>query len=242
MTLRKSRALTLVELMVALAISTILMLALGYAFATGLDLERNRSARRQADRQVDAFEGRIRRMLEGAKLRETEDETQANFFIGTLEGGDDSLGCDRLTFTTIAPGASLSDRADERTFEEINTDLGPLGGLKEVSYGLVPVGETNSTEGVFERIQTPSDIDPDQGGTESVLSASGARIGFEFSNGLDWSQTWDTQTGTQRRLPAVVRVRYVLVDDPEERVREFLVPLPGSDVDSTNPVDTGATP
>jgi hypothetical protein len=238
---RHRQALTLVELLVALAMSTILMMALGYSFATGLDLERNRAARRQSDRQVDAFEERMRSLLQGAKLRETDDETLATFFVGTLEGGDDSLGCDRLTFTTTGPGASLSDRADDRTFEERNTEVGPQGGMTEVSFGLVPVGQTAQTEGLFERIQTPADVDPDQGGTESVLSQGIVRIGFTFWDGVDWAAQWDTLSSTERRLPAVVRIRYVLADDPEDRIREFLVTIPGSDIDIDNPLNSGAT-
>jgi len=239
---RRNHALTLVELLVAFALSTVLLFALGYAFATGLDLERNRAARRQADMQVDAFENRIRASLQGAKLRETDDETQATFFIGELEGDDDTLGCDRLTFTTTAPGATLSDRADKRTFEERNTDIGPIGGMVEVSLGLVPVGETSATEGLFERIQIPADADPAQGGVESVLGPGIASIGFTFWNGIDWIADWDTRTATARRLPAAVRVRYTLRDDPEARTREFIVVIPTSDVDASNPQDTGVSP
>jgi len=239
--IHRRRGLTLVELLVALAMSTILMLALGYAFATSLDLERNRSARRQADRQVDAFEERIRTLLQGAKLRETDDEILATYFVGSLEGGDDSLGCDRLTFTTTGPGATLSDRADDRTFEDRNTEVGPQGGMTEVSYGMLPVGQTAQTEGLFERIQTPADVDPDQGGTESVLAPGIVQIGFTFWDGVDWATEWDTLSSTERRLPAAVRVRYVLAGDPEERIREFLVNIPGSDVTIDNPFNLGAT-
>ncbi|HVK06205.1 MAG TPA: hypothetical protein VM490_22230 [Armatimonadaceae bacterium] len=60
-------------------------------------------------------------------------------------------------------------------------------------------------------------------------------MGFQFFSGTEWVTTWDTVAGGERRLPAAVRVSYMLKEDAEGTVRSILVPIPTSDVTATNP-------
>jgi len=237
-TRRRRSGITLLELLVALGVSAMLLMALGYAFATGLGFERSREERRRADIRIDRLEERLRAWLQGAKIGDAEDASGLTFFVGTSEGGDPTLGCDRLTFTSLGPSPTLTDRADTADFETRNTEQGTRGGLAEASFSMVPVGSTDRT-GLFERVQRPADTDPDQGGTESVLDPNVVAIGFMFWDGSEWVAESDTRTSTPPRLPAAIRVRYRLVGESESTFHEMLVPLPQSDVDAQNPVTTG---
>lgn len=226
---------TLLELLVALGLSTLLMVALSYAFVAGLGFERAREVRRRADLGQDRLEEQLRFWIEGATIGEEADTTGLTYFIGTLENGDDSLGCDRLTFTSPGLPPSLTDRADVADFETRNTNVGTTGGLAEVSVSTSPVGDTQRS-GLFTRTQRPADTDPEQGGFESVMDPNVVSIGFAFWNGTDWATSWDTRSMTPPRLPAAVRVRYRRAGDDETVFHELIVPVPQSDVDASNPV------
>lgn len=241
---RSRRGLTLLELLIVLTLVVILSAAVGYGFIAGLDMQRM-SAQRQADQDsAQAMEQRITRMLQGAKLSDDEGD-RTTYFVGeTVEtGATGDLGCDRIIFTTTAPGVSQAAISSTEDFETQHERFGPQGGIAEISYSMVPTGDAGDRAGLFERIQRPGDGDPTQGGTESLLSERVAQIGFQFWDGTQWVNTWDTEIG-ERRLPAAVRVSYILrneardsgPDAPAGGIRVFVVPLLSSDVDSLNPL------
>lgn len=234
---RTTRGVTLIELLIVLVMSSILAAAIGYAFVAGLDLERAQARRQTQTSERDHFEYRVTRLLEGAKLDEDSNDRLSYFVAETIEG-DEDLGADRVTFTTGALSLRLEAQESTDDFETQHKDNGPVGGLAEVSLSTTPVGEAGERKGLFERFQRPSDGDPTQGGTESVLMAGIAKIGFQFYNGQAWISTWDTRT-SDRRLPAAVQVSYLLEGDADGAVHRFIVPLPASDVDATSPANTG---
>ena len=171
---------------------------------------------------------------------------QTTYFIGsedrTLggESGAGDLGCSRLTFTTTAPAVppSVLDSTDD--FLTQQQSHGPVGGLTEVSLSTSPVGDAGGRTGLFERQQGPADADPTQGGFESVLDPQIDRIGFQFWDGQEWVSTWSPTDPP--RLPAAVRVSFTLkaasVNGAAARVHIFVVPIPASDADAQNPVNT----
>ena len=237
---RRVAALTLVELMVAAVIVTILTVAVTYAFVAGLDMERNQAHYALEQDAAGRMERRVTQLLQGAKLSSDATDT-ATFFVGEAQGGEDQLGSDRLTFTTIAPAVSLAAQASDDDFETQQKTLGPQGGMAEISLGVTAQGDAGNKTGLFERLQRPSDGDYTQGGMESVLEEQVKQIGFQFYNGTAWVGTWDTVNGGEKRLPSAVRVNYILRDDPKETPHAFTVPLPASDVDAQNPSTNGAT-
>jgi prepilin-type N-terminal cleavage/methylation domain-containing protein len=244
-TVRQSRrGVTLLELLIVLTLVVILLAAVGYGFIAGLDMQRM-SAQRQADQEsLQAMEQRITRLLQGAKLSDDEGD-RTTYFVGeTVEvGATGDLGCDRITFTTTAPGVSQAAISSTEDFETQHERFGPQGGMTEVSLSMVATGDAGNRAGLFERTQRPSDGDPTQGGTETLLSERVAQIGFQFWDGTQWVNTWDTEMG-ERRLPAAVRVSYVFRGEerasepnaPAGGIRVFVVPLLCSDVDSLNPL------
>lgn len=228
---------TLIELMVVVVLLAILTAAVSYAFVAGLDIERRQARTTQQRIDIAGMEQRITNLLQSAFLSgDANDAT--TFFVATNDSGSE-IGADTLTFTTTAPGVPLVALGGEDDFETRNENQGPVGGVEEVAYSMTPVGDAGNRTGLFERMQRPSDGDPTQGGMEGVLSPQVESIGFEFYNGTDWVNTWDTVSG-ERRLPSSVRVRYTLNDDSTDATYSFLVPIPTSDVDAQDPSLNGA--
>ena len=147
-----------------------------------------------------------------------------------------------MTFTTTSPAPpqrALDNSTDD--FETQQTANGPVGGLAEISLGMTPIGNAGDKTGLFERVQRPSDGDPTQGGNESVLSADITSIGFQFWDGQQWLDTWDTTKMTPPRLPQSVQVTYKLKSEPNGITHLFVAPIPSSDVTPSNPVAAGGT-
>ncbi len=232
---------TLVELLVVVVLMAILTVAVGSAFVAGLDMERLQKERRTQQERSDRLEQTVTRLLQGAMITDNVDDATTYFVASSVEG-DSQLGSDRLTFTTTGPGITLAARESLDDFETQQSTQGPIGGVSEVSLGTTAFGDAGERTGLFQRVQRPADGDSTQGGREWLLDPQIGRVGFQFYNGTEWVDVWDTILGGDRRLPAAVRVNYVLKDTPEDAVRSFIVVLPSSDVDSLNPTTMGAQP
>jgi prepilin-type N-terminal cleavage/methylation domain-containing protein len=232
---------TLVELLVVVVLMAILTVAVGSAFVAGLDMERLQKQRRAQQERSDRLEQTVTRLLQGALITDDVDDA-TTFFVASSVEGDSQLGSDRLTFTTTGPGLSLAARENTDDFETQQAAQGPIGGVAEVSIGTTAFGDAGERTGLFQRVQRPADGDPTQGGREWLLDPQIGLVGFQFFNGTDWVDEWDTILGGDRRLPAAVRVSYVLKETPEDAVRSFVVTLPASDVNSLNPTNIGGQP
>lgn len=256
----KRRGLTLIELLVVTAMMGFIVTgALSVLSQTSAGQQRLEQA---VDQQSvnRSFEDRLTELLKGATLS-TSATNQDSFFIGqqgnltdaTVSGGmgglstgslsSGSLGglpggtADTLVFTTSGQSVSNATLKLDDDWETQNETFGPQGGIAEVQIGAAAVGEANGQTGLFLREQRPADADPSQGGTEKVLNSEIKSIQFEFWNGLEWQATWDTRSMSgARRLPAAIRVTYVLNSDANDQNHVLVVGLPNSDVTSTNPV------
>jgi prepilin-type N-terminal cleavage/methylation domain-containing protein len=236
--MRRRSGFTLIELLLAMSLTAMLMTAVVYAYIAGLDMQRTHARRREAGNREEATERTITALLRGAKLAEDVGD-RTTFFQGIVEGSGE-LGCDRLTFTTVAPGVPMAARSSADDFETQQAARGPVGGVAEVSLSTAPIGDAAGKAGLFERMQRPSDGDPAQGGTESDIDSEIDQIGFQFWDGIQWVDTWDTTTG-ERRLPAAVKVTIVRNGQASTTGRAFIVPIPATDVDSRNPASSGGS-
>lgn len=230
----KRSGLTLIELLVASIVVGILTMALSSAFASGLSYPNRASASRERELARVRFEDRIRELLANATVTSEANDTASYFVAGAEAAGEEN----RLTFTTASSTIPGAVAASTDTFEDQNQRYGPQGGLKEVSIGLTPVGQTNQTTGVFVREQRPSDGDNTQGGFEEQLDAAVNNIQFEFYDGTTWLTDWDTALYS-RRIPAAVRVTYQLEEEDQPRV--MVVRLLKSDVTAENPATQTST-
>ena len=242
----RRRGITLVEVLVAAAISALVMGAAGTAYVEGLRSARALSQGRDVVARQTAFENTLRDLFAHAYVDADATNTATYFVSGDSisasapgssgasnsgKGGNDSS----LVFTVLGrrlPSTVLSSADD---FETDNDKYGAVAGVTEVQLGTLPIGQpAGGQEGLFLRLQSPSDADPSQGGTESLLSPNVETISFEFYDGTGWVTTWDTTTQGTRRLPSAVRVTYRLRGANEDRILVF--GIPASDVTPDNPL------
>jgi hypothetical protein len=211
--------------------------AIAFAFSSALKLQEADQQRKTLHDQTAAMEHEITEVIEGAQLSSLTTDT-ASYFQGTDDSGGSDLGADRLTVSTTYPGipvGSLFSTDDYITQQQLGS-AGPVGGLTEISIGTTPVGAATTTaNGLFERIQHPSDGDATQGGNEMMLDPDVTQIGFQFWDGIEWDNEWDTTTGT-RRLPQAVQVSYRLKTDLDNTPHVFVVIVLTSDCNYNNPV------
>ncbi|MGO8672078.1 MAG: type II secretion system protein GspJ [Capsulimonadaceae bacterium] len=245
---------TLIELVIAMGMTAVLASALAFAMGSALNTQRRAEQRRAEVDRTQSMEQEITRMIEGAQLvpvagtvtATTPATTTLTYFQGTNDGGQGTENVNRITFTTTAPGIPMQSQYSTDDFETQNQNIGPVGGLAEVSVGMVAVGDGGGQSGLFERIQRPADGDPTQGGNEFVLDPDVTSIGFQFWDGTQWVDSWDTTTGgtSTYHLPEAVQVTYTLKGDTGNTPHLFVVAIPSSDITSTNPYVPGgsATP
>ena len=225
------RGLTLIELLIALAITVMLIVSVAFAYGAGMQFQMRVPEQDAEMRRIVQFEERARRIIEGAFL--TADETDQTSYFTALSTSGDLTNLDTMVFTTLGAPPTSAFLASTEEFEVLNERFGPQGGLAEVAFSIVPVGEATVEGALYLRVQRPADGDPTQGGTESAILEGVETFAFEFFNGTEWVAEWDTFTA-QRRLPAAIRLIYGLVDEDVDRVLTVRVPL--SDVTPEDPI------
>lgn len=237
---RRRAGVTLIEMLLALALTASMAAAVGYGFLGGIDFQRAHLQRQNRKDPHAELEKAIRARLEGAVLTEDSADNTTYFVGEASEYGDTgTYGCDTLIFTTDNGTVPMSAISNEDDYETQQNAHGAIGGVWEVELSTQAVGDAGESTGLFVRTQVPADGDDTQGGYEKVLSSEVERIGFRFWDGLEWVDTWDSITG-ERRLPAAVLVTYKLQGSGEDDVRSFVVAIPASDVDADNPL-SGST-
>lgn len=241
-----------------LAITGIIIAAVGAAYSYAATFNQRAQESRDSDAARIAFEDRLTDLINRVQLPVTTDNS--SYFIGSqgipnsvggqtglgsLPGGGqgNSVGASSDTLTFMIGGrripAALLASTDD--FETLNERYGPQGGTTEVGLSMTAVGDAQDKSGLFIREQTPYDGDPSQGGTERIFDDTIKTIKFEFFDGETWQGTWDTRTETQQRLPASIRVTYTLTTDNADTDHTLVLRVPASDVTPTNPITEGAT-
>ena len=253
----RQRGITLVELMLALACTALLCAAMLNAYSMAIKVP---PALRVSQAAIDAqamFKDKITDLLHhvyvlnnGANIAVTANG-QRTYFTTNPQSATSGLtqasgtqgqsgsggggGTSELVFTVLGEAtsnAALQDASND--FTQQNAARGPEGGIVEYQIGLTPVGAPpSSKKGVYIREQRPADTDPTQGGYEWLLLPDIDNLLFEFWDGTQWLQSWDTTTQAPVRLPAAVRVSYGKGAD----IRTvFVVRIPLSDATPADPV------
>ena len=245
----RRRGITLVELLLALTISALVMMAAGSAYTFGARTTKRLGDGRDVFARRAAFERSLGDLFDHVYL--DADTTNLNtYFVsgdalsgtsaagglgGSASGAGSSEGS--LVFTVLGRRLPSTLLSSDEDFETNNEKFGAVAGVTEIQLGTTPVGSPSGEQatGLFLREQTPSDADATQGGEESLLSPDVETIRFEFFDGTDWVTTWDTVTMVTKRLPAAVRVTYKFVDEDDERTLVFT--LRASDVTPAKPIE-----
>ncbi len=242
---RLSSGFTLIELVLSMGAMALIAIGAARAYQAIARFETEVLPRREQMGAYRRAEDRLAALVRGAYLSDSGSGTPT-YFIGVATGQGvtvPALGdlSDTLTFTStgLRPRGAYVESTD--AFEDLNARFGPQGGIAEISLSSVPVGDPGGREGPYLRIQRPADGDFEQGGTEKVLDADIAGVGFDFWDGTTWVAEWDTSTMPEPRLPAAVRITYSLVGE-EGTTRVLIVRLPLSDVTPENPATIGGGP
>ncbi len=228
-------AFTLLELLVAAIIAVMVIAGSGLAYESAITTQARHAARVEQQNRITKLEDRLTTLLQSAVLP-IENENPAGYFILNALSGSTTQSGQRLVFSAFGDRVRWDALRSDEDFETQNQRYGTLGGLAEVELGTETIGEGTPQEGLLVRSQRPADGDPTQGGEQEVLSADVTSLEFEFYDGANWITEWDTQTQTTKRLPAAVRVTYLL--DGEDQNRILVVRLPESDVTLENPLTT----
>ena len=240
----RSRGITLIELLLALTIATLVMMAASNAYVIGSRTAKTLGDGRDAIAKRANLERDLRSLFAHAYL--DADSTNTGTYLisgdalaskgaGASSNSTGTSEAGTLVFTVLGRPLPPSLLASTGDFETNNGTYGPVAGATEIELGTTPIGDSPSAStGLFLREQAPSGDDPTQGGTESLLSPDVETISFEFFDGADWQTTWDTTTMGTRRLPSAVRVTYRLTGETQDTVIVF--PLTTSDVTPDNPV------
>jgi general secretion pathway protein J len=213
---RPLRGFTLIEILLAVTIFAIVLLAINTVFYTALKLERGTYRSLDERLPLNQALGLLRRDLQGAVPPLTNSAILVTDFRASGGGGLASSQAGSLEFYTTT--GSLRE-------EE------PWGDLQKVRYELVEPTAPNNAAGLDLVRTVTRNILPvtTAESTGQWLMGGVERLEFQCFNGTDWRETWDTTMG-DTGLPLAVRVRLLLavtngVTSSVREPLELLVPL-----------------
>jgi type II secretion system protein J len=211
-------AFTLVEVLLALAICAIVLVAINAVFATAVRLRDRTSAGIEENLPVERTLEMLTRDLKGTV-------GPRGFLAGDFKCGGQAMGAS-MGLSGEAGGSGL----DFFTDTGMMSDKAPWGDLQEVLYELKAPTDRNQAGMDLVRCvnrnllaittQTPE--------IQTLLSHV-ETVDFDCYDGSLWRNTWDTSAG-DTNLPTAVRIRIKLVANPGEDAAkkaplELLVPL-----------------
>jgi general secretion pathway protein J len=208
----RSRALTLLEVMVAIAILAMVSVLIYGAF-DGMNRGRKFLGQR-ADRyhQGRAAMSRIAMELSSAFLSLHQPLTQQQIRRLTIFVGTDGIPADRLDFT------SFSHRRLNRDSHESDQN--------EISYFGSPDPDVSGKIDLARREASMIDIEPKKGGEVHVLVDDIELFELRYLDPTTslWTDTWDSTqvSGQPNRLPFEVKVTLVLKGGPNKESLKFV--------------------
>jgi type II secretion system protein J len=196
---REVRAFTLIEVLLALAICAIVLVAINAVFATAVRLRDKTSGALNDSMPINQALDTLRRDLKGAV-------GPGGFLAGDFKCDAQSMG-----MSMGLSGEGGSGGLDFFTSTGVVSDNAPWGDLQEVFYELKPPADRQQAgmdllRNVNRNLLATSTPTPD---TQYLLSGVES-IEFECFDGVQWRTSWDTSTG-DTNLPNAVRVRLQLV-------------------------------
>ncbi|MFY2557641.1 type II secretion system protein GspJ [Corallococcus terminator] len=208
MTARRSRGFTLMEVMVAVAITALMGTVVAMAFQTGLTAKESVEADADRYRQVRVSMNRMAREIGSAYVS---DRFDLKRFRDQNDRPTNFVGeSDRLLFTTFAhqrlyTDVKESDQAVVEYFLEASDDRNAKGRVD-----------------LKRRVNPSVDDRMDRGGTTDVLLEGAKKLEFEYWNSekKEWDDEWDTRRTEQKSiLPTRVRMSITAVDETGKEAR-----------------------
>ncbi|HTL17724.1 MAG TPA: type II secretion system protein GspJ [Patescibacteria group bacterium] len=211
-------AFTLVEVILAMAICAIVLVAINAVFATAVRLRDRTSAGVDEVLPVERTMEMLRRDLKSTV-------GPRGFLAGDFKCGAQAMGTS-MGLSGEAGGAGL----DFVTATGQINDSAPWGDLQEVVYELKAPADKNQSGMDLVRCVNPNLLaTTTQVPDFQPLLSHVETVEFDCFDGLQWRNTWDTSSG-DTNLPTAVRIRIRLVagkgEDPSRKAPlELLVPL-----------------
>lgn len=204
-----STGFTLIEVLLALSISAVVLIAVAMAFTGALRLRDHAEANLEQSLPAEHAMDLIRRDLKNA--------VAPGFMLaGPLQSG------------AFQGGMDANDGIQIYTTTGLITPNQPWGEIQKVSYGLQ--SSSDSANGSKDLIRAVSRnllaTGPEDEDDQFVMSGV-QRLSFSYFDGTQWLDTWDDTT--QTNLPLAVRVNLQLAatdsDSPQPKPLQLLVPL-----------------
>jgi len=198
---RSARGFTLVELLVAIVVLSLISVLIYNAFAS---MKRSREGIERVD---DRY--REGRLAMTRMIRELQ-----SAYISLHAPLNPSLLIQRTAF--IATTGTPADRLDFNSFSNRRLDKNShVSDQCELSYFGSPNPDLSGVTDLARRISTSLDLDPKKGGRVDVLATDIDLFDLQYLDPLsgNWVDTWDTTqtlTGQPARLPVQVRILLVL--------------------------------
>jgi len=227
---RLAGAFTLIEVLLALAICAVVLVAINAVFVTAVRLRDKTSSTVDQALPVNLTLDTLRRDLKGVV-------GPHGFLAGDFKCDAQSMGA------SMGLMASAGGGLDFFASTGVISDNAPWGDIEEVYYQLMPAGDRNKALGldlvrcVNRNLLATATQSPDI----QLLMSDVERVDFECYDGYQWRNSWDTSAG-DTNLPTAVRIRIQPAIDPNGAAGrpsplELVVPLV-TQTRSTNSVQT----
>jgi len=212
------KAFTLIEMLLALAICAIVLVAINGVFATAVRLR---------DKTSDAIEESLPLNRASEIMRR---DLQGTVGPGGFLAGDFKCGSQAMGATMGLSGEAGSAGLDFFTSTGAINDKAPWGDTQEVFYELkAPTDRSQAGMDLVRCINRNILATTTQTPEIQWLMGKVQNLQFDCYDGSQWRNTWDTSAG-DTNLPVAVRIRIQLVAKQGEAARnaqplEMLVPL-----------------
>lgn len=211
-------AFTLVEVILAMAICAIVLVAINAVFATAVRLRERTSAGVDENLPVERTMEMLRRDLKSAV-------GPRGYLAGDFKCGAQAMGTS-MGLSGEAGGAGIDFVTATR---QIN-DNAPWGDLQEVVYELkAPTDKSKSGMDLVRCVNPNLLATTTQVADYQPMLSHVESVDFDCYDGSQWRNTWDTSSG-DTNLPVAVRIRIRLVANEGENASrkaplELMVPL-----------------
>ena len=212
------KAFTLIEMLLAVAICAIVLVAINGVFATAVRLR---------DKTSDAIEESLPLNRASEMMRR---DLQGTVGPGGFLAGDFKCGAQAMGAAMGLSGEAGSAGLDFFTATGALNDKVPWGDIQEVFYELkAPTDRSQTGMDLVRCINRNILATTTQTPEIQWLMGNVQNLQFDCYDGSQWRNTWDTSTG-DTNLPVAVRIRVQLVATQGEAARnaqplEMLVPL-----------------
>jgi type II secretion system protein J len=207
------RAFTLIEVLLAVAIFSIVLLAINAVFFAGLRLRQQVTDNVEQAMPLNQAFALLKRDLQNAVP--PGGALAGNFSSAGPTTAAASTGSSSGMNKTTTATSGLQGGLDFFTTTGVISDDLPYGDIQEVNYQLAePLDRANSygrdlvrnvTRNLLSTTTATSDMQRLVNNVES--------LDFDFFDGSQWKETWDTSVGDQG-LPKAVRMRLQMAVDP----------------------------